>query len=145
MEVKKVEKPRIYEIMFIVSPKLDQEERDAKVEKVKSWITERIGAQIESFERWGMRKLAYRTRQGFTEGDYTWGIFRALPSKVKELDSLLKIDPEIFRWQIFRRFDLEKKERKKEREKQNIVVEEPIVEEPVQDVEQANTESNAEE
>ncbi|WP_240739501.1 30S ribosomal protein S6 [Marinitoga lauensis] len=63
---------RIYEVMFIVSPELSEEARNNEVEKVKSWVEEKVEGEIQHWERWGMRKLAYRTHQGYTEGDYTW-------------------------------------------------------------------------
>jgi len=123
-------KERIYEVMFIVSPELSEEARNSEVEKVKSWIEKRVGGEIQHWERWGMKKLAYRTHQGYTEGDYTWGIFKASPEKVNELDGLFKINSQnTFRWQVFRREDLEKAEKNKEKkaaENQEVVVEEPV-------------------
>ncbi|AKI98097.1 30S ribosomal protein S6 [Kosmotoga pacifica] len=130
---------RIYETMFIVSPKLDEEQRNAIAEKVKNYIEERVEGSIEKFDRWGMRKLAYRVRKGFTEGDYTLILFRADPEKVNVLERLYNITPDIFRWQTFRREDLEKEEKKKaktegkeeevEVEAEEIVVEETSAEE----------------
>ena len=64
---------RIYETMFIVSPRLDEESRNSMAEKVRDYIVERVGGTIEKF----------------------YGI-----------------TPEIFRWQTFRREDLEKAEKK---------------------------------
>jgi len=108
---------RIYETMFIVSPELDEEQRNALAEKVKNYIEERVEGEIEKFDRWGMRKLAYRVRKGFTEGDYTLILFRADPEKVNVLERLFNITPDIFRWQTFRREDLEKENKKKEKVK----------------------------
>ncbi|KLO24865.1 MULTISPECIES: 30S ribosomal protein S6 [unclassified Marinitoga] len=123
-------KERIYEVMFIVSPELSEENRNNEVEKVKNWIEEKVGGEIQHWERWGMRKLAYRTHQGYTEGDYTWGIFKATPDKVNALDGLFRINSQnTFRWQVFRREDLEKAEKikqKKVEENKEVVVEEPV-------------------
>ncbi|MCD6545903.1 MAG: 30S ribosomal protein S6 [Thermotogae bacterium] len=102
---------RIYETMFIVVPNLDEEERENVVEKVKNFIQERVEGKIEDVTRWGIRKLAFRVKK-FTEGDYTIIIFRASPEKVNQLESFYHITQEIFRWQTFRREDLEKKEKK---------------------------------
>lgn len=107
MEIK-----RIYETMFIVSPKLNEEERNAMAEKVKTYIEERVGGTIEKFDRWGIRRLAYRVQKGFTEGDYTVVQFRAEPENIAVLERLFNITPEVFRWQTFRREDIEKEERK---------------------------------
>ncbi|KLO22058.1 30S ribosomal protein S6 [Marinitoga sp. 1197] len=123
-------KERIYEVMFIVSPELSEENRNNEIEKVKNWIEEKVGGEIQHWERWGMRKLAYRTHQGYTEGDYTWGIFKATPDKVNVLDGLFRINSQnTFRWQVFRREDLEKAEKikqKKAEENKEVVVEEPV-------------------
>ncbi|GAB6188684.1 30S ribosomal protein S6 [Marinitoga arctica] len=123
-------KERIYEVMFIVSPELSEEARNNESEKVKGWIEEKIGGEIQHWERWGVKKLAYRTHQGYTEGDYTWGVFKASPENVNELDKLFKINSQnTFRWQVFRREDLEKAEKSKEKkavENQEVIVEEPV-------------------
>ena len=103
---------RIYETMFIVSPKLSEEARNEMAEKVKTYIEERVGGTIEKFDRWGMRRLAYRVQKGFTEGDYTVVLFRAEPENLTILERLFNITPEVFRWQTFRREDLEKEEKK---------------------------------
>lgn len=103
---------RIYETMFIVSPKLEEENRNAMAEKVRDYIVERVGGNVQKFDRWGIRKLAYRVTKGFSEGDYTIIQFKAEPDKVDILEKFYGITPEIFRWQTFRREDLEKAEKK---------------------------------
>lgn len=103
---------RIYETMFIVSPKLDEENRNATAEKVRDYIVERVGGTVEKFDRWGMRKLAYRVSKGFSEGDYTVIQFKADPESVDTLERFFGVTPEVFRWQTFRREDLEKAEKK---------------------------------
>jgi len=102
---------RIYETMFIIDPTLEGEERENVVENVKRIISERVGGKIESVDRWGIRKLAFKVRR-FTEGDYTVILFRASPERVGTLEDFYHVTPQIFRWQTFRRVDLEKKERK---------------------------------
>ena len=106
---------RIYETMFIIDPTLEDEEREKVVDTVKRIIGERVGGSIESVDRWGIRKLAFKVKR-FTEGDYTVILFRANPEKVGALEEFYHITPQIFRWQTFRRIDLEKKERKAAKE-----------------------------
>ena len=103
---------RIYETMFIVSPRLDEESRNSMAEKVRDYIVERVGGTIEKFDRWGIRKLAYRVTKGFSEGDYTVIQFKADSESVDILEKFYGITPEVFRWQTFRREDLEKAEKK---------------------------------
>ncbi|RLL90163.1 30S ribosomal protein S6, partial [Mesotoga sp. HF07.pep.5.2.highcov] len=80
--------------------------------KVRDYIVERVGGTVEKFDRWGMRKLAYRVSKGFSEGDYTVIQFKADPESVDTLERFFGVTPEVFRWQTFRREDLEKAEKK---------------------------------
>ncbi len=52
---------RIYEELFIVKPDAPVEEVDAYIGQVKEIITN-AGGKIEKEEKWGNRKLAYRSR-----------------------------------------------------------------------------------
>ena len=106
-----VEKLRVYETVFIMDPTMPEEEREKLVERVKNIIEERVKGKIENVDRWGVRKLAYKINK-FFEGDYTVILFRAPGDTVNNLEEFYRITPEIFRWQTFRRFDIEKKERK---------------------------------
>lgn len=117
---------RYYETMFIVRTDLSEEDRENLAQKVKSFIEERIDGEVEEFTRWGVRRLAYRTQKGkFTEGDYTYIIFKAEPDKLKELESFYRVTQEIFRYQTIRREDLEKKQKIRQKESK-IKVEEPV-------------------
>lgn len=112
--------------MFIVRTDLSEEDRENLAQKVKSFIEERIDGEVEEFTRWGVRRLAYRTQKGkFTEGDYTYIIFKAEPDKLKELESFYRVTQEIFRYQTIRREDLEKKQKIRQKESK-IKVEEPV-------------------
>ncbi len=118
---------RYYETMFIIRTDLSEEERENLAQKVKNFIEERIDGEVEEFTRWGVRRLAYRTQKGkFTEGDYTYIIFKAEPDKLKELESFYRVTQEIFRYQTIRREDLEKKAKKIRQKESKIKVEEPV-------------------
>ena len=128
---------RYYETMFIIRTDLSEEERENLAQKVKNFIEEKIDGEVEEFTRWGVRRLAYRTQKGkFTEGDYTYIIFKAEPDKLKELESFYRVTQEIFRYQTIRREDLEKKQ--KIRQKESKIK----VEEPVQVIEEDNKENS---
>ncbi|RAO99506.1 30S ribosomal protein S6 [Petrotoga sp. 9PW.55.5.1] len=117
--------------MFVVRTDLPEEERNALAEKVRGWIENQVGGEVEEFTRWGIRKLAYRTQKGkFTDGDYTYIIYNAEPEKINQLDELFKVNQQIFRFQTIRREDLEKKVRKTQK-KTKIKVEEPEVTEEI--------------
>ena len=121
---------RIYESMFIIVPDIPEEDRNALVEKAVKIITERVGGKLEEsmgnggIERWGIRKFAYKMKH-YTEGDYVIIYFRAPGDKLGELEHFYRVTPQIIRWQTFRRFDLEKKERKAKK-KSGEVIEEKV-------------------
>lgn len=120
---------RIYETMFVLKGNLSEEVRNENVERVKGWITNNLEGEIIEEVKWGLKKLAYVTKKGkFTEGDYTYYIYKGNADKVNELEELFKINQDIFRFQTIRREDLEKKEKKKETK---ITIEEPLEEEIV--------------
>lgn len=113
-------KERIYESMFIVAPNIPEAEREKLVEKVKNIIEERVGGRIEKVDRMGLRKFAYEIKK-FSEGDYTVIYFRCDGQRLQELEEFYRVTPEIIRWQTFRRFDLEKKERKQQKKEAEAV------------------------
>ena len=51
-----------YELALVVSAKLEDEARDAVVEKAKSYIT-RYNGVITEVEEWGKKKLAYEIQK----------------------------------------------------------------------------------
>ena len=107
---------RIYETMFIIKPDVPEEERNKLVENAKKFLEERVKAQVETVDRWGIRKLAYKIGKYF-EGDYTVMYFRSNGQGLEQLENYFKVHPEFMRWQTFRREDLEKKERNAARQK----------------------------
>ena len=60
---------REYELMFVVDPRLSDEEVVELSDQYKSMI-EAAGGEIFKAESWGKRKLAYEI-QKLTEGNYT--------------------------------------------------------------------------
>ena len=87
-----------YELMFIIDPSLDQETKDAEIEKVKSIISDN-GGEVGEADIWGIRKLAYEIMKN-TEGFYVVLPFQAEPGLPKELDRRLKISDAVIRHMI---------------------------------------------
>ncbi len=125
---------RIYESMFIIAPDVPDDKKKELIDKVVSVIRERVGGELEEsmgekgLEIWGTRKFAYKIKD-YTEGYYVIIYFRCDGQNLQELEYFYRITPEIIRWQTFRRFDLEKKERKRKSEDQQ----EEIIEEKVEE------------
>ena len=51
-----------YELVVVVSAKLEEEERAAEIEKVSNLVT-RFGGTITAVEEWGKKKLAYEIQK----------------------------------------------------------------------------------
>lgn len=86
---------RDYELVFIVSPEVEDEALEATVDSVSQYITGKDGV-ISGVERWGKRKLAYPIRH-FLEGSYILTRFKMKPVWSKELESNLQISEEVLR------------------------------------------------
>ena len=81
-----------YELALVVSAKLEDEARDAVVEKAKSYIT-RYNGVITEVEEWGKKKLAYEI-QKMHEGFYYFIQFEAdaaeIERHVRIMDNVLR-------------------------------------------------------
>lgn len=96
---------KAYELMLILRPNLEDEARDAALEKVRGLITA-DGGSIDSEESWGKRRLAHEIDHT-EEGDYQVVQFHANTATVAELDRVLHITDQILRFMIVRRDDLD--------------------------------------
>ena len=77
-----------YEVMFIIDPTLEDEKKDAAVERVKNVIA--AEGEVENVDVWGLRKLAYPIQKK-NEGYYVVIDFKAEPTLPAELDRRLRI------------------------------------------------------
>lgn len=84
-----------YELVFIISPEVVDENFDATIETLSQFITGKGGA-ISDVEQWGKRRLAYPIKH-FGEGTYVLVRFKMKPEHNRELDSNLKISEDILR------------------------------------------------
>ncbi len=83
-----------YEVMYIISPKLSEEETAAVVEKFKGLVE--ANGTLEELEEMGKRKLAYEINY-LTEGTYVLMKFTSGPEFPAELDRILGITDGILR------------------------------------------------
>ncbi|MBR5659406.1 MAG: 30S ribosomal protein S6 [Lachnospiraceae bacterium] len=84
-----------YEMIVVVSAKLEDEERTAALEKVQKYIT-RFGGTVESVDDWGKKKLAYEI-QKMKEAYYSIINFEApadcpaqVENRVRLMESVLR-------------------------------------------------------
>jgi small subunit ribosomal protein S6 len=94
---------RDYELVFIVTPEIDETATAEVVDKVKSWITE-AGGSIESSEEWGRQKLAYLVRNQ-KEGQYFLYNLKLEPNVVVNLERNFRLQESILRFLIINRDD----------------------------------------
>jgi len=94
---------KAYELLYFVSPSIEDETRSAVTERIQTLITENGGA-VDQVEEWGKRKLAYEIDE-LTEGDYTLVDFHANPENIAELDRVLRITDAVKRHMIVSRTD----------------------------------------
>jgi len=91
---------REYELALITSPALDEEERTALFDRVRSIVTAGGGAVTQE-AHWGRRMLAYPIAHR-TDGSYSFLRFRAEPATVDELDRILSIADGVLRHKTVR-------------------------------------------
>ena len=84
-----------YEVMFILDTTLDEEAKNAAVERFQKVITDGAGV-IGKVDVWGTRKLAYPIQKK-NEGYYVVVEFKAQPTLPKELDRRMKIADSVMR------------------------------------------------
>lgn len=83
-----------YEVMFIINPVLEDEKKNAVVERVQEIIN--ADGEVSKVDTWGMRKLAYPIQKK-NEGYYVVVEFNASADLPKELDRRLRISDDVMR------------------------------------------------
>jgi small subunit ribosomal protein S6 len=110
---------RTYEVLFILSPQVAEEEATTLINDFKG-VAAKTGATLKNEEAWGRRRLAYPIHK-FNEGHYHLFVFES-DSSLSELDRRMKNSDRILRHMIVRTDEdhkraekLAKKNPKKER------------------------------
>jgi small subunit ribosomal protein S6 len=88
---------RDYELVFIIQPDLEDEERVVLVEKVQDWISA-VGGQVTKLDYWGQRRLAYTIRKKFNEGYYVLMNLQLPSDGVRELERRFQIAEQVLRY-----------------------------------------------
>ena len=85
-----------YELAVVVSAKIEDDERAATLEKVKSYV-ERFGGQITNVDEWGKKRLAYEV-QKMKEAYYYFIQFEGETTVPAELEERLRIEETVLRF-----------------------------------------------
>jgi len=97
---------RVYEVMFIIRPDVDDEEAEKLITGFSSTVTTG-GGVVKSVEKLGRRKLAYTVRK-FTDGNYVLLTIEATGPVVLELERRLRVTEPVIKF-ITVRMDEEEK------------------------------------
>ena len=84
-----------YELLYIISADATEEQREALIEKFKSFVESR-GGNVEALDKWGMRKFAYPISFK-NEGFYVLMNFSSKPELINEMNALMNITDHIVR------------------------------------------------
>ena len=87
-----------YELALVISSKVEDEVRDATLEKAKDIIT-RSGGTITNVDDWGKKKLAYEI-QKMTEAYYYFIAFEGEPTVPGEVESRVRIVDNVIRYLV---------------------------------------------
>ena len=89
---------RNYEIMFILSTQLTDEEKQAGIKLVEDTLTKAGAVEIKT-EVWGERKLAYPIKKK-ENGYYVLTTFQTDGTRFTEIESKLNINESILKYMI---------------------------------------------
>lgn len=87
---------RTYELMILIDPNLQDEERKALLDKVHQTITAANGKIIKT-NQWGKRKLAYQIKK-FPEAFYVVIDFELQPEQIANLENSIRFEEKIIRY-----------------------------------------------
>ena len=87
---------RLYEVVYILDPALDESAATAKLEAFHQLATAQ-GGEVSAVDHWGARQLAYPVGKQ-TTGYYVVAHFTAAAEALPEFERLLKLDGEVRRY-----------------------------------------------
>lgn len=87
---------RLYEVVYILDPALDEGAVTTKLEKFHELATSQ-GGEVSAVDHWGNRQLAYPIKH-HKSGYYAVAQFTAAAEALPEYERLLKLDDEVVRY-----------------------------------------------
>jgi small subunit ribosomal protein S6 len=87
---------RLYEVVYILDPALDEDAATAKLSTFHELATAQ-GGEVSAVDHWGTRQLAYPIAKQ-TNGYYVVAQFTAVAEALPEFERLLKLDGEVMRY-----------------------------------------------
>ncbi|ADU96272.1 30S ribosomal protein S6 [Thermovibrio ammonificans] len=100
-----------YEMVYILRPTMSDEETNAAIEKVNSYV-ERYGGEVLKVDKWGKRQLAYPIND-YDKGFYVLEYIRTDKRDfVRNMENFFRINEDVIRFLLFRLKPSEVKELK---------------------------------
>ena len=90
-----------YELALVVNAKIEDEAREAVVEKAKGYVA-RYGGTVTEVEEWGKKRLAYEV-QKMREGFYYFIQFEADATCPAEVERLVRIMDNVMRYFVVKK------------------------------------------
>lgn len=90
-----------YELALVVNAKIEDDAREAVVEKAKNYIT-RFGGTITEVEEWGKKRLAYEIEK-MREAYYYFIQFEAEATCPAELEKRVRIMDNVLRYLVVKK------------------------------------------
>ena len=90
-----------YELALVVNAKIEDEAREAVVEKAKGYV-ERYGGTVTEVEEWGKKRLAYEV-QKMREGFYYFIQFEADATCPAEVERHVRIMDNVMRYLVVKK------------------------------------------
>ncbi len=103
-----------YEILYIISPKLSEAEREELIKKLDAFVKEK-GGEVLTENRWGTRTLAYPIKKQ-TTGYYVLSYVSLPGEKLRDLRYFMQINEGFLRSMILKKKSVPSNLKKKEQE-----------------------------
>jgi len=116
---------RDYELAFILSPEVSEEETRATMDRVEQVVTTHDG-HIVKVNQWGRRRLAYPIER-HRDGIYVFIDMILTPESVSELERTLKVSEIVLRHMVKRRDPKTVQKEREEREAREARAAAPVV------------------
>ena len=115
---------RYYEMIFILHPNIPEEELSVITEKVTA-VIDRNKGEVIKLDNWGKKRCAHNIKK-CSKGYFFLLYFMATPAILQELDKTLRYDEKVLRYQTVIAEKDKIEALKKEEEKQEQAVAEPL-------------------
>ena len=87
---------RLYEVVYILDPALEESAVTAKLDQLHQLATSK-GGEVSAVDHWGTRQLVYPINK-LSRGYYVAAHFTAVPEALPEYERMLKLDDDIIRY-----------------------------------------------